>query len=239
MVHTWPWKRAREWKNKEDEEKTQKLRDERRKIADAIENLASFNSDHINSRVLAMLSGDLHMLAYDHGGRGSNPFGYFPIFQCSPLDKRKSFDRDGQYSSEQFGFGGQYCTFTLKPNSNCLLFQGFSYSEKILEWNSCNQADLDKRKSQDIEFDNYLKNMDKQINELEAKNDGSAQNKQELDTMRRYVDYAEEFGYGHEYFDYPMKPKDKAALTTLMFSIFYGLWILWNVCRKLLPNMIE
>jgi len=81
MIHSWPWKMVREWKNKDgDEQKTQKLRDERQKLADTIEKLSSFNQDNVNSRVLAMISGDLHMLAMDHGGRGSNPFGHFPIF---------------------------------------------------------------------------------------------------------------------------------------------------------------
>ena len=120
MIHSWPWKSHREWKNKESSEKTESLRKERQLIADTIENLTSFNKDKNDSRMLAVISGDLHMLAYDYGGKGSNPFGSFPVFQCSAMDKRRSFNQDMLLSSEQLGLGGQYCTFTLKPNSNCV-----------------------------------------------------------------------------------------------------------------------
>ena len=41
-------------------------------------------------KFLAMISGDVHMMTYDHGGDASNPLGQFPIFMCAPIDKKAS-----------------------------------------------------------------------------------------------------------------------------------------------------
>ena len=41
--------------------------------------IPSFNK-YPGGKALIMVSGDLHMLAYSHGGAAANPLGEFPVF---------------------------------------------------------------------------------------------------------------------------------------------------------------
>ena len=41
-----------------------------------------------------MISGDIHMMAYDTGSIDMVTFGEVPLFQCAPLDKKDSCEKD-------------------------------------------------------------------------------------------------------------------------------------------------
>ena len=85
-----------------------------------------------------MLSGDIHMMAYDHGGDASNPLGKFPIFQCAPTDKKMSCQSGAQYSIQPTFDNGQYCLFEFREdNGYCLNFKGFSFDKLNMEFDTC------------------------------------------------------------------------------------------------------
>ena len=89
LIHSWPWKSKQEWLVGTAEKK---------ELSDHIIDLG-FNTVK-GQNTLVMVSGDLHMMAYDHGGSASNPFGNFPIFQCAPLNKRNSCKAEQIYSTQ-------------------------------------------------------------------------------------------------------------------------------------------
>jgi hypothetical protein len=65
-------------------EATVMLQEERDNLAAFIQGL-SFNKFH-GGKTLVMISGDIHLMGYSHGGHALNPKGHFPIFQCAPMD---------------------------------------------------------------------------------------------------------------------------------------------------------
>ena len=75
------------------------------------------------------------MMTYDHGGWASNPFGHFPIFQCSPMDKKSSCKQGDKYSTQPTFENGQYCLFEYRQN--CLNFKGYSFDKKLMEYDTC------------------------------------------------------------------------------------------------------
>ena len=78
--------------------------------------------------------------------------------------------------------------------------------------------------------------MDKHIMDFEEGQNDANHTKEDILSFKRYVEFAEENGYGHPWWDYPLKPKYKARLFVLMFTVFWGFWILWNILRKICPN---
>jgi alkaline phosphatase D len=67
---------------------------------------------------LCMLSADAHMIAIDDGSnnRSPNGAGRFPVFQASPLDRRRS-DKGGPYSHGSFPkSSGQYGVFKVQDD---------------------------------------------------------------------------------------------------------------------------
>ena len=86
-----------------------------------------------------MVSGDVHMLTYDHGGDASNPLGQFPIFQCAPTDKKASCSGGVQYSIEPSYENGQYCLFEFRSDKgkDCLNFKGYSFDSLKMEHDTC------------------------------------------------------------------------------------------------------
>jgi len=65
-------------KDKKHPEYTINKKAERMELAEHIKTL-SFNK-YPGGKALIMVSGDLHMLAYSHGGAAANPLGEFPVF---------------------------------------------------------------------------------------------------------------------------------------------------------------
>jgi hypothetical protein len=106
---------------------------EKMEISETIEKL-EFNKGP-GSKVLAMISGDIHFLTYSHGGSSQNPWGSFPIFQCAPMAKKNSCKADQQYSVPPSYLNGQYCLFEFK--NKCLKFEGYSFDKKVMEYDTC------------------------------------------------------------------------------------------------------
>jgi hypothetical protein len=69
-------------------EETLSVQKERSIISEKIKSL-QFNKKE-GGKFLVMLSGDVHIMAQDNGSEYTNPFGSFPIFQCSPIDNKSS-----------------------------------------------------------------------------------------------------------------------------------------------------
>ena len=90
LVHSWSWKGKREWRRnvpgtkEKDINNTDKVQSEKKRLTEFILSL-DFNKQ-LGGRFLVMISGDMHMLAYDQGAAATNdiseslPDAPFPIF---------------------------------------------------------------------------------------------------------------------------------------------------------------
>ena len=126
-----------------------------------------------------MISGDLHLMAYDNGGHASNPFGDFPIFQCAPMDKRPSCLQGITYSNHPTFYNGQYCLFEYRlqdGHDHCLKFSGFSHDSKLMEFDTClNSKDRHqqnmKKQDQAFRIQQYISEQKTELKELLIEHD--------------------------------------------------------------------
>ena len=86
-----------------------------------------------------MVSGDTHLMGYDHGSERTQIHGKFPIFQCGPMDKQNSCSEDQWYAQISLK-NAQFCHFKHyldQSGKACLLFTGFASDQKVLEFDTC------------------------------------------------------------------------------------------------------
>lgn len=73
----------------------------------------------------------------------TNPFGVFPIYQCSPLDNKSSCKLSSSFTNSKSYGNQQYCILDYIQSRDeneprvCIKFKGFQGAELVQEHDTC------------------------------------------------------------------------------------------------------